>query len=58
MLTARVLEEENEKKRRRKMMGPNENLESLFTKGGSKEQTAKNTDFMTRGYSIPAGARR
>ncbi|KAL2012741.1 hypothetical protein VTN00DRAFT_266 [Thermoascus crustaceus] len=57
MLTARVLEEENEKKRRRKMMGPNENLESLFTKSGSKEPT-KDGDFMSRGYSIPAGARR
>ena len=48
-LTARVLAEENEKKKRRKMMGGNENLDSLFSKktGGSK-----NSDFMTRGFSI------
>jgi hypothetical protein len=54
-LTARVLNEENEKKKKRKMMGNNENIDSLFTKdkkGGAK------ADFMTRGFSIPASARR
>lgn len=57
MLTARVLEEENEKKKRRKLMGAgaNENLKSLFTQGNGK---GKDADFMTRGFSIPAGARR
>jgi hypothetical protein len=50
MLTARVLEEENEKKKRRKRVGANENLQSLFTDGSNKE---KNGDFMTRGYTIP-----
>ncbi|KAL4930697.1 uncharacterized protein BDV17DRAFT_289544 [Aspergillus undulatus] len=52
MLTARVLEEENEKKKRRKLMGANDNISSLFTKE-SKDGKYKNTDFMTRGYSLP-----
>ncbi|KAL4900502.1 hypothetical protein BDW74DRAFT_92991 [Aspergillus multicolor] len=52
MLTARVLEEENEKKRR-KLMGANDNIKSLFTKD-SKDAQYKNTDFMTRGFSLPA----
>lgn len=51
-LTARVLAEENEKKKRRK---GNENIDSLFSK---KDGTSKNGDFMTRGFSIPAAARR
>jgi hypothetical protein len=55
-LTAKVLEEEEAKKRRRKIMGENETLKSLFSKpeGGTKHS---NGDFMTRGYSIPANAR-
>ncbi|KAA8642131.1 hypothetical protein EYZ11_008966 [Aspergillus tanneri] len=57
MLTARVLEEENAKKRRRKLMGLNENLDSLFTKD-SRDGTKDNTDFMTRGYSLPAAGRK
>ena len=58
-LTARVLEEENERKRRRKMMGTNENLNSLFTKdSASKEGKNKAADFMTRGFTIPSEARR
>ncbi|GES63040.1 DUF602-domain-containing protein [Aspergillus terreus] len=57
MLTARVLEEENEKKKRRKMMGLNENLDSLFTKE-SKDGKMKNTDFMTRGFTMPTAAKR
>ncbi|OQE44718.1 hypothetical protein PENCOP_c002G04431 [Penicillium coprophilum] len=48
-LTARVLAEENEKNKRRKMMGRNENLDSLFSK---KDSGSKNRDFMTRGFSI------
>ncbi|KAJ5178106.1 Zinc finger RING/FYVE/PHD-type [Penicillium coprophilum] len=48
-LTARVLAEENEKNKRRKMIGRNENLDSLFSKKGSE---SKNRDFMTRGFSI------
>ncbi|PWY77191.1 DUF602-domain-containing protein [Aspergillus sclerotioniger CBS 115572] len=57
LLTARVLEEENEKKKRRKMLGANDNISSLFTKD-SKDTQAKNTDFMTRGFSVPAAARK
>ncbi|KAJ5577884.1 uncharacterized protein N7459_006848 [Penicillium hispanicum] len=56
-LTARVLVEQEEKKKRRKMMGMNENLDSLFTKE-KKDGSGKGGDFMTRGYSIPASARR
>jgi hypothetical protein len=48
-LTARVLAEENEKKKRRKMMRENENINSLFSK---KDGAAKGGDFMTRGFSI------
>lgn len=54
-LTARVLNEENEKKKRRKMMGLNDNIDGLFTK---EQKDGKSGDFMTRGYSIPASARR
>ncbi|KKK14061.1 hypothetical protein ARAM_006302 [Aspergillus rambellii] len=57
LLTARVLEEENEKKKRRKLMGGNDNLSSLFTKE-SKDGKYKNTDFMTRGFTLPATARK
>ncbi|RAK76033.1 uncharacterized protein BO72DRAFT_478404 [Aspergillus fijiensis CBS 313.89] len=57
MLTARVLEEENEKKKRRKLMGHNDNLSSLFTKESDKDGMSKNTDFMTRGFTLPANSR-
>lgn len=53
-LTAKVLEEEEAKKKRRKMLGENETLKSLFTTG---QQKHKDGDFMTRGYLIPANAR-
>ncbi|KAL2369608.1 DUF602 domain-containing protein [Blastomyces gilchristii SLH14081] len=56
-LTARVLEEERERNKRRKMMGDNETIRSLFTSDSTRER-GKDTDFMTRGYSIPAGAKR
>ncbi|KAI9845177.1 MAG: hypothetical protein M1837_005062 [Sclerophora amabilis] len=53
-LTAKVLEDERERKRRRKI-GENENLKGLF----SSSSTGKmNDDFMSRGFSIPAGAKR
>ena len=58
MLTAKVLEEENERKRRRKLIGTNENLNSLFTKDSSKDGKSKSGDFMTRGFSIPATSKR
>ncbi|OKL61625.1 hypothetical protein UA08_03863 [Talaromyces atroroseus] len=56
MLTAKVLEEEDERKKRQKM-GRSENLQSLFHSDKSK-QKMKDGDFMTRGFSIPANARR
>ncbi|PGH05680.1 hypothetical protein GX51_02840 [Blastomyces parvus] len=56
-LTARVLEEERERNKRRKVMGDNETLRSLFTSDSMRER-GKDADFMTRGYSIPAGAKR
>ena len=54
-LTAKVLAEEQDRNKRRKM-GNNENLKGLFS--SSTEHQEKQSDFMTRGYSIPAGARR
>ena len=53
-LTAKVLAEEQAKAKRRKLDG-NDNLKSLFSSGN---KTQKDGDFMTRGFSIPAGARR
>ena len=52
-LTAKVLAEEEERVKRRKRE-PNENLKTLFSSGTGKH---KDGDFMTRGFSIPAGAR-
>jgi hypothetical protein len=58
MLTSRILEEENEKKKRQKLMGGRtENIQSLFHNSNNREKS-KDGDFMTRGFSIPAGARR
>lgn len=53
-LTARVLEEQEEKKKRR-LLEENDNIQSLYSKSGTAK--AKNTDFMTRGFSIPANAK-
>ncbi|KAJ5752479.1 hypothetical protein N7520_009396 [Penicillium odoratum] len=53
-IAARVKDEQDEKNKRQKRAGLNENLESLFTKKDSK----KGGDFMTRGFTIPAAARR
>jgi hypothetical protein len=52
-LTARVLEEEEARKKRRR---ENDNLSSLYTKK-SEGKDKKNTNFMTRGFSIPANGR-
>ena len=54
-LTAKVLAEEQDRNKRRKL-GNNENLKGLFS--SSTDHQGKQSDFMTRGYSIPAGARR
>ncbi|KZF22873.1 DUF602-domain-containing protein [Xylona heveae TC161] len=53
-LTAKVLEEEAERNKRRKY-GTNDNIKSLFSSGNG---AGKDGDFMTRGFSIPAGAKR
>ena len=54
-LTAKVLAEEQDRSKRRKL-GTNENIKSLFSSGNDGPK--KNGDFMNRGFSIPAGARR
>lgn len=54
VLTAKVLQEEEARQKRRKT-GENENLKSLFSNATTQHQ--RNTDFMTRGFSIPAGAK-
>lgn len=53
-LTAKVLEEGKQKQKRRKLEG-NDNLKSLFSEHGAAR---KDGDFMTRGFLIPAGAKR
>ena len=53
-LTAKVLAEQQEKNKRRKL-AENKNLKSLFS---SDNGAKKDGDFMTRGFSIPAGAKR
>ncbi|RDL41870.1 Uncharacterized protein BP5553_01849 [Venustampulla echinocandica] len=54
-LTARVLDEQEERNKRRKL-GLNDNLKSLFSSGGYSAQAQKGGDFMTRGYSLPKRA--
>lgn len=51
-LTARVLDEQEERNKRRKL-GLNDNLKSLFSNTGYSAQAQKGGDFMTRGYSLP-----
>ena len=51
-LTSRVLEEQEERNKRRKL-GLNENLKSLFSSTGYDGQGQKGGDFMTRGFSLP-----
>ena len=55
-LTARVIAEQDLRNKRRKL-DDNENVKSLFS-SGTKSGPIQGADFMTRGYSIPAGARR
>ena len=50
-LTARVLEEQQERNKRRKMEG-NDNINSLFSTNTGKKQ--KDIDFMNRGFAIPS----
>jgi len=51
-LTSRVLEEQEEHNKRRKL-GLNDNLKSLFSSTGYNAQEQKGGDFMTRGFSLP-----
>lgn len=51
-LTAKVLDEQEQRNKRRKL-AMNENLKSLFTSETNKTPQ-KGSDFMTRGYTIPA----
>lgn len=54
-LTSKVLEEQEERNKRRKLE-LNDNLKALFSKSGHSVQERKGGDFMTRGYSIPKRA--
>jgi len=54
-LTAKVLAEQSDRNKRRKTT-ENENLKGLFS--SSNGETKMHADFMTRGFSIPAGAKR
>jgi hypothetical protein len=54
-LTAKVLLEEQEAKKRRMN---NDNLKTLFSSRDQSKPIGKSRDFMTRGYDIPAGAKR
>lgn len=55
VLTAKVLAEEKDRNKKRKL-DANDNLKSLFS--SSTGMVEKHTDFMTRGFSIPASAKR
>ena len=52
-LTVKVLREQEERNKRRKMEN-NANLETLFLKNAPGQLYAKNSDFMSRGFTIPA----
>lgn len=56
-LTAKVLEEQEARNKRRRVE-TNGNLKSLFSSRDPKQPSGKSSDFMTRGFSIPANARR
>lgn len=55
-MTAKVLAEEAAKKKRRLVDGGNQNIQSLYNK--NTDGKVKDSDFMTRGFSIPANGRR
>jgi len=54
-LTAKVLAEQEERNKRRKL-GANDNVKSLFSNKNGMDE--KHIDFMTRGYTIPVNAKR
>lgn len=51
-LTAKVLQEQEERNKRRKV-DQNDNLKTLFSNSGYSAQAQKGGDFMTRGFSLP-----
>ncbi|CAD0095880.1 unnamed protein product [Aureobasidium vineae] len=53
-LTAKVMQEQEAKRRRMH----NDNLKTLFSSRDQSKPIGKSADFMTRGYDIPAGAKR
>lgn len=55
VLTSKVLVEQAERNKRRKL-GANDNVKSLFSNKNGMDE--KHLDFMTRGFSIPANAKR
>lgn len=50
-LTRKVLEEQEERNKRRKL-GQNENVKSLFNTGSHAPSKGNSADYMTRGFSI------
>ena len=54
-LTAKVLAEQEERNKRRKL-GANDNVKSLFSNKNGMDE--KHLDYMTRGFSIPTNAKR
>lgn len=56
-LTAKVLKEQDERNKRRKM-DTNGNLQSLFSSRDPLKPSGKSSDFMSRGFSLPANAKR
>lgn len=50
-LTRKVMEEQEERNKRRKL-GQNENVKSLFNTSSNKPSTGNSADYMTRGFSI------
>lgn len=50
-LTRKVLEEQEERNKRRKVM-ENDNVKSLFSKSKNKPDLKASADYMTRGFSI------
>lgn len=54
-LTARVLEEQQDREKKRQKLAPNDNLQSLFSRNPNAtiEGARGGADFMTRGFAIP-----
>lgn len=50
-LTRKVMEEQEERNKRRKL-GQNENVKSLFNTSSNKPSAGNSADYMTRGFSI------